>query len=124
LYPTFKTFYISASESAPATSEGDPNELTTLICPVFDFVSAVARHGKAREWWEEEGNFSSLVQTVFDYVQMTDEDVRCGALQWWYATHTPSHVNRRKHGRQMQTHLLFKKTRCNRIIASVWQDLI
>ncbi|KAF8641001.1 hypothetical protein AX17_000646 [Amanita inopinata Kibby_2008] len=73
LYPCFVRYYISPSDSMPRTSEDEAVELPQLICPIIDFVSAVARSGKARAWFD--GNhFSPLVASVFGFTQMTDED--------------------------------------------------
>jgi importin-9 len=74
LYPTFAQFYLSSSEAAPQSSEDDAVELPQLLCPILDFVTAVTRGGKAREWFVEE-NRTRLISAVFDFVQMTDEDV-------------------------------------------------
>lgn len=74
LYPTFAQFYLSASEPAPRSSEDESIELPQLLCPILDFITAVTRGGKAREWIVEE-NLDTLILVVFNFVQMTDEDV-------------------------------------------------
>lgn len=73
LYPTFAQFYLSASEPAPRSSEDESIELPQLLCPILDFITAVTRGGKAREWIVEE-NLDTLILVVFNFVQMTDED--------------------------------------------------
>lgn len=75
LYPTFARFYLSSSESVPRSSEDESIELPQLICPIIDFVAAVTRGGKAKEWFDG-GNLAALISAVFNFVQMTDEDVR------------------------------------------------
>jgi importin-9 len=74
LYPTFSHYYLSATEAIPSTSEDESIELPQLLCPVIDFLSAVIRGAKGREWLGEE-NILSLVESMFNYVQMTDDDV-------------------------------------------------
>jgi hypothetical protein len=74
LYSTFAQFYLSSSEPAPCSSEDETIELPQLLCPILDFVSAVARGGKAKEWFSE-GNLNALISAVFSFAQMTDEDV-------------------------------------------------
>lgn len=74
LYPTFSHYYLSATEAVPSTSEDENIELPQLLCPVIDFLSAVTRGAKGREWLGEE-NIQSLVTSMFNYVQMTDDDV-------------------------------------------------
>jgi importin-9 len=79
LYPTFSHYYLSATEAVPSTSEDESIELPQLLCPIIDFVSAVIRGGKCRQWLGEE-NILSLVASTFNYVQMTDDDVSSSAL--------------------------------------------
>ena len=79
LYPTFSHYYLSATEAVPSTSEDESIELPQLLCPIIDFVSAVIRRGKCRQWLGEE-NILSLVASTFNYVQMTDDDVSFSAL--------------------------------------------
>jgi hypothetical protein len=74
LYPTFAQFYLSSSEPAPGSSEDETIELPQLLCPILDFVTSVARGGKAKEWFAE-GNLNALISAVFSFAQMTDEDV-------------------------------------------------
>jgi hypothetical protein len=74
LYPTFTQFHLSSSEPAPSSSEEESVELPQLLCPIFEFVTAVARGGKAKEWFAEK-NLSILISSTFNFVQMTDEDV-------------------------------------------------
>jgi hypothetical protein len=74
LYPTFAQYYLSSSESVPRSSEDESIELPQLICPIIDFVAAVTRGGKAKEWFDG-GNHAALTSAIFNFVQMTDEDV-------------------------------------------------
>jgi len=74
LYPIFAQYYLSSSHSVPRSSEDESIELPQLICPITDFVAAVTRGSKAKEWFDG-ANSSALISAVFNYVQMTDEDV-------------------------------------------------
>ncbi|PPQ86958.1 hypothetical protein CVT25_009780 [Psilocybe cyanescens] len=74
LYPTFSAYYLAATESIPSPSEDDPIELPQLLCPIIDFLAAVIRGGKGRDWVVDE-NIAAIVSSVFAFVQMTDEDV-------------------------------------------------
>ncbi|PFH48408.1 hypothetical protein AMATHDRAFT_65585 [Amanita thiersii Skay4041] len=73
LYPSFVHYYISPSESAPRNSEDETIELPQLICPIIDFISTVARSGKAKTWFEGE-RFTAMVDAIFKFTQMTDDD--------------------------------------------------
>ncbi|KAG6896763.1 hypothetical protein C0992_006277, partial [Termitomyces sp. T32_za158] len=73
LHATFTEYYLSSSEATPGSSEEEAIELPQLICPILDFVSAVTREGKQRDWFNM-NNIGSLVAAVFDFVQMTNED--------------------------------------------------
>jgi importin-9 len=75
LYPAFQEHYINASTPAPSSSEDDETiELPQLLCPVIDFVSAVVRGGKSRDWFQQE-KLHGLISVIFNVAQMTDEDV-------------------------------------------------
>jgi len=74
LYPTFLTYNLAATESAPSTSEDESVELPQLLCPIIDFLAAVIRGGRGRDWVTDE-NILGVVTSVFAFVQMTDEDV-------------------------------------------------
>jgi hypothetical protein len=74
LYDTFSTYYLAATDSVPTTSEDEIIELPHLLCPVIDFLAAVVRGGKARDWLADE-NVLDVVSSVFVLVQMTDDDV-------------------------------------------------
>ena len=86
LYPTFAQFYLSSSEPAPHSSEDEPVELPQLLCPILDFVTAVSRGGKAREWFVG-GNLTALISSVFNFVQMTDEDVSRRSISMFMNLH-------------------------------------
>ncbi|KAL0951964.1 hypothetical protein HGRIS_008615 [Hohenbuehelia grisea] len=73
LYPTFERCYLDATDAVPGTSEDGSIELAQLTCPLLDFVGAVARGGKARDWFNE-ANLSVLVSAVLNHVQITNED--------------------------------------------------
>ncbi|KAJ7269388.1 ARM repeat-containing protein [Mycena haematopus] len=73
LYGPFSQYYLSSTESAPRSSENESIELPQLICPIFDFTAAVTRGGKSKGWFESQ-NLSALVASVFNFLQMTNED--------------------------------------------------
>ncbi|KAJ7724258.1 ARM repeat-containing protein [Mycena metata] len=73
LYGTFSQYYLSSNESAPRSSENESIELPQLICPIFDFTAAVTRGGKSKGWFENQ-NLSALIASVFNFLQMTNED--------------------------------------------------
>jgi len=75
LFQTYDHFYISASGSAPGSSEEETVELPHLVSPLFDFLSNVVRGGKAKDWLQAE-NLNGLVSAIFNYTQITAEDVR------------------------------------------------
>ena len=82
LFPTFTHFYLSPSVSVPNSSEDEHVGLPHLVCPLIDFVSSATRGGKAKEWFDS-GNLPSLVGAIFNYVQMTDEDVSNLFFTWY-----------------------------------------
>ncbi|KAF7307222.1 ARM repeat-containing protein [Mycena indigotica] len=73
LFPTFSQYYVSSTESAPRSSENEPIELPQLICPIFDFTGAITRGGRCKEWFEN-GNLAPLISSVFNFLQITQED--------------------------------------------------
>ncbi|KAJ7204351.1 ARM repeat-containing protein [Mycena pura] len=73
LLGTFSQYYLSSNEAAPRSSENEPIELPQLICPIFDFTGAVIRGGKSKGWFENQ-NLSTLIASVFNFLQMTYED--------------------------------------------------
>ncbi|KAF7303143.1 ARM repeat-containing protein [Mycena kentingensis (nom. inval.)] len=73
LFPTFSHFYLSSTDSPPTSSESEPLGLPQLICPVFDFAAAIARGGRSKGWFEN-GNLSTLISSVFNFLQMTSDD--------------------------------------------------
>ncbi|TFK42052.1 armadillo-type protein [Crucibulum laeve] len=66
LYPTFAHYYLSSADSAPSTSEDENIELPQLISPILDFVAAVTRSGKVRDWYDE-NNLPALISAVFNF---------------------------------------------------------
>jgi hypothetical protein len=79
LHPAFIQYYISSSEAVPTTSEDETIELPRLLCPILDFVAVVIRGGKARDWFVKD-NINAVVAAVFEYIQMTDDDVSISDL--------------------------------------------
>lgn len=75
LFPVFNHYYLVDEEAVPRTSEDDDTiDLAQLVCPILDFVSETVRHGKSKAWLES--NLQQLVLAVFNYVQITHDDVR------------------------------------------------
>ena len=74
LYDTFSVYYLAGTDSVPTTSEDDAIELPHLLCPIIDFLAAVIRGGKARDWIAGD-NVLELVSSVYALVQMTEDDV-------------------------------------------------
>ena len=75
LYPAFMRYCLSASDTVPTSSEDETIELPQLLCPIIDFTASVVRGGKAKAWLDG-GNLERLVTAVFEFAQMTDDDVR------------------------------------------------
>jgi len=48
----------------------------------MDFVSTAAKGGKAKEWFDSV-NLHALIGAVFNYVQMTQEDVGVFSSALW-----------------------------------------
>jgi len=65
---------ITADVTSPGSSEDEAVELPQLICPIFDFFSSVIRGGKAKGWLSTP-NLAALLEQIFQYSQMTAEDV-------------------------------------------------
>lgn len=74
LLPTFTQYYLASSTSPPGSSEDESVGLPHLLCPIIDFISTATRGGRAKEWFET-GNLEALIESIFNYVQMTEEDV-------------------------------------------------
>lgn len=74
LFPTFNYYYLRSIAPVPRSSEDETIELTQLVCPMLDFVANVARSGKAKDWFTGE-NLTGLISGVFNWVQMTSDDV-------------------------------------------------
>ena len=76
LFPTFATYHLSGSATPPIPEE-DAIDLPQLICPLLDFVTAIARDGKAKEWFTNQstGRMGELITEVVQWSQMTEDDV-------------------------------------------------
>lgn len=80
LLPTFTANYLHSSGFRPQTLEDDPQELTRLMAALIDFVSSVARGGKAKSWFEVDqsgagsGNLVPLVTMLVRWAQMTRDN--------------------------------------------------
>ena len=79
LYPTFDRYYLQQAVAVPHSSEDETIELIHLVCPMLDFVASVARSGRAKEWFDGD-NLSNLVGLVFNWAQMTHDDVSTSFL--------------------------------------------
>lgn len=120
LYPTFSHYYLSATEAVPSTSEDESIELPQLLCPIIDFLSAVTRGAKGREWLGGE-NILSVVVSMFNYVQMTDDDVCSSACN---GVASFSHLCRYSLGSTTPTPSLRRKKMKHNRTVSEWLDLI
>jgi importin-9 len=76
LYPAFIQYYLKVDSTPPKCSEDDTEiHVTNLVTKIFDFLGTVARLGKARAWFTNDACMS-LINAVFNFTQMTQEDVR------------------------------------------------
>ncbi|KAA1471630.1 ARM repeat-containing protein [Dentipellis sp. KUC8613] len=77
LFPTFYAYYLSptpAGDVPQSEEDGENVELPRLAAPLVDFVSAVARGGRARAWFEESGRLGAVVDAAVKWAQMTSEN--------------------------------------------------
>ena len=74
LFPAFHQFYVLASDTVPLSSEDEKIELSQLASATLDFIAAVSRSGKARDWFNE-ANVNELVGDVFRWTEMTADEV-------------------------------------------------
>jgi importin-9 len=74
LFPVFYHYYILAEDTAPSTSEDERVDLTQLAGSSLDFISAVARGGRAKEWFNEK-NTTALIAEIFRWIEMTADEV-------------------------------------------------
>ncbi|KAI0347862.1 ARM repeat-containing protein [Trametopsis cervina] len=78
LFPEFFHYYITAENTPPFTSEDERVDLTQLAGSALDFISAVARSGRAKQWFNEEKT-TALLAEVFRWIEMTaDEESEWG----------------------------------------------
>ncbi|THU95862.1 hypothetical protein K435DRAFT_859126 [Dendrothele bispora CBS 962.96] len=64
IFKTLDTLHFLPFEMVPRSEEDEP---------VLDFVSAIARGGRARELFMGETS-AALISSIFNYIQMTDQD--------------------------------------------------
>ncbi|TFY79832.1 hypothetical protein EWM64_g4180 [Hericium alpestre] len=77
LFPTFYGYYLSPNpvgDVPQSEDEGEIVELTKLAAPLIDFVSSVARAGRARTWFDEPGQLGTLIVTLVKWAQITREN--------------------------------------------------
>ncbi|KAH7105023.1 ARM repeat-containing protein [Auriculariales sp. MPI-PUGE-AT-0066] len=76
LASTYATYYLSSDGPTPPISEEDPEGVTlpALVAPIFDFLGALVRKGKLREWLQNADNTRALVGAVLGWAQITVED--------------------------------------------------
>ncbi|ETW86593.1 hypothetical protein HETIRDRAFT_456575 [Heterobasidion irregulare TC 32-1] len=72
LFPTYAQYYIIDGTAVPESSEGALIEIERLIAPMIDFVSSVARRGKAVGWFEQ--NLTTMMDILLQWAQMTKEN--------------------------------------------------
>jgi hypothetical protein len=70
--PAYVQYYVVADEPAPKTSEDEALELPNVAAPLVDFVAAVARAGRAKEWFVP-ARVGALVAAVFAWAQISTE---------------------------------------------------
>lgn len=78
IFPAYEIHYINATEPTPGSTEDEAVELPHLICPLFDLLSNIVRGGKAKQWLDPQNRFhnlTSIVGVIFQFAQMTAEDV-------------------------------------------------
>lgn len=103
-FPAYVQYYLAADNAVPKNSEDESIELPEVVAPIVDFVAAVARAGKAKEWYTPE-KIGALVEMVFAFAQISIESV--GLRQWGkQETH---HLLRKRHGARAQTRSSTKK---------------
>jgi hypothetical protein len=76
--PAYVAHYVRADEPVPRTSEDDALELPDVAAPIVDFVAAVARSGRAKEWFAPD-KVGALVEMVFAWAQISTESVSAEA---------------------------------------------
>jgi hypothetical protein len=118
LLPTFSHYYLSSTNTAPSSSEDDNIDLPQLVCPIIDFMGAVARGGKAREWFK---GANELIAVVFAYMQMTSDDASIVVLQEMFIL---MEYHRKKPGLLMRMPLWRKKKKRHIHTVSVSPALI
>jgi hypothetical protein len=59
----------------PRNSEDEPLELPAVVSPIFDFVTSVARSGRAKEWFEPAA-VNGLMEAIVGWAQISTESVR------------------------------------------------
>lgn len=63
-----------AEDTPPLSSEDERIELPQLASSTLDFISAVTRGGKAKDWYTE-ANVNDLVADIFRWTEMTADEV-------------------------------------------------
>ena len=76
LLPAFIHYYTNPlAPSPPQSPEDESTDLSRISSPIFDFLSGVARSGKAKAWLQQNDKFNALVEAIVNWIQMTNEDV-------------------------------------------------
>jgi len=76
LAPAYATYYLAADGPAAPISDEDPEGITipALVAPAFDFLGALVRKGRIREWLQKPENVQALVGSIIIWAQITQED--------------------------------------------------
>jgi importin-9 len=74
LYPTYHQYYVLATDPVPLSSEDEKVELSQLASSTLDFISAISRSTKAKNWLNETA-VNELVGDVFKWTVMTADEV-------------------------------------------------
>jgi hypothetical protein len=78
-YPAYVQYYLAADDAVPKTSEDESIELPAVAAPIMDWLTTIARGGKAKEWFTPDC-VSALVETVFAWAQISVESVKTSSI--------------------------------------------
>jgi len=82
-YPFYYEHYVASDSPVPKNSEDESLELPEVAAPILDFVSSVARSGKAREWFEPTA-MNALLEAVIGWSQISMESARPSLSSFTY----------------------------------------
>jgi hypothetical protein len=88
-FPTYTQFYLVADASVPKNSEDESIELPEVAAPILDFISAIARGGRAKDWFGSD-QVAGLVKAIFAWSQISIES----ASRFFTLSHHIAHNSR------------------------------